>query len=180
MPNYRRVRDARTYFFTVVTWQRQPILCLDLSRRILRELVDALRATRPFDVDAWVLLPDHLHCIWTLPEGDPHYSARWGWIKKELTRRIADRGDILAPSASRRRHREGGVWQRRFWEHRIRDETDFVTQCDYIHYNPVKHGLVSAPRDWPYSTFHRFARAGRYPADWGAAVNSPSTSGFGE
>jgi putative transposase len=180
MPNYRRVYDGHTFFFTVVTWQRQPILCTEPSRRVLRAAIEELRATRPFTVEAWVLLPDHLHCIWTLPEGDTDYSMRWGWIKKVFTTRIRDALPTLTPPASRRRRHEGAVWQRRFWEHRIRDEADFAAHCDYIHYNPVKHGLVAAPREWPYSTFHRLVTAGRYLPDWGGPAAEPPQGIGGE
>jgi len=180
MPNYRRVYSGHTYFFTVVTWQRRPILCAEASRRLLRQLIDELRLTRPFRVDAWVLLPDHLHCIWTLPADDTDYSMRWGWIKQRFSARIRRQLVLPEPSATRRQRHESSVWQRRFWEHCIRDEADFAAHCDYIHYNPVKHGLVTAPRDWPYSTFHRLVRAGGYPPDWGGPVAEPPSDIGGE
>jgi len=178
MPDYRRARDGRTYFFTVNTWKRQPILCREDARIILREVIQELRESRPFIVVAWVHLPDHVHCIWELPEDDVDYSMRWGWIKKEFTKRI--RGTIDTPqlTSSRLRHREGGVWQRRFWEHQIRDDADLTAHCDYIHYNPVKHGLVKLPRDWPYSTFHQFVKRGIYPETWGGPMTD-WPEGFG-
>lgn len=168
MSNYRRAREGNTYFFTLVTFQRQPILCLDESRQLLREAIAMVRETHPFVVDAWVLLPDHMHCIWRLPEGDTGYSTRWGLIKSAFTK--GAKGWLPTPSAnaSRRKHREGTVWQRRFWEHMIRDERDFAAHYDYIHFNPVKHGYAPAPRDWPFSTFHRAVSEGRYSLDWGA------------
>jgi putative transposase len=126
----------------------------------------ALRAQRPFKVEAWVLLPDHMHCIWTLPDNDRDYSARWGWYKKEVSKRLRSEGLIRAAS----------LWQPRFWEHRIRDGRDLWAHCDYIHFNPVKHGLVRDARDWPWSTLHRFIDAGIYPADWGrhAMAHTPN------
>lgn len=169
MPNYRRSREGTGYFFTVVTDRRRPILCRDECRRALRRVIGETGERLPFLIDAWVLLPDHLHCIWTLPEGDADYSKRWGLIKAGVTRLVSTlTSDGEPASESRRRHREGAVWQRRFWEHTIRDERDFAAHCDYVHYNPVKHGLVAAPKDWPWSTFHRFVAQGLYPKEWGA------------
>ena len=171
MPNYLRAREGNTYFFTVVTHQRQPLLCLDQSRMVLREIIEAIGALYPFRVEAWVLLPDHLHCIWTLPEGDRDYSSRWGLIKSQFSKRTrADFHKEALLTDSRKRHRESTIWQRRFWEHQIRDEYDFKTHCDYIHYNPVRHGLVNAPKEWPYSTFYKFVKEGAYSEDWGSSV----------
>lgn len=181
MSNYRRAREGNTYFFTLVTYQRQPILCLDQCRPTLREVIKEVQFEHPFEIKAWVLLPDHLHCIWELPEGDFNYSMRWGLIKKEFTKRISSRvgyaHQIIKsqmvgaahPTESRKKHREGTVWQRRFWEHQIRNERDFAVHCDYIHYNPVKHGLVKSPKDWLHSTFHRYVKEGAYPMEWGTS-----------
>lgn len=121
----------------------------------------------PFKIEAWVLLPDPLHCIWKLPEGDVDYSMRWGLIKKAFTKKIKEMVGAAHPTKSRERHREGTIWQRRFWEHQIRDEKDFAAHYNYIHYNPVKHGLVKASKDRLYSTFHRYVQAGIYPVEWG-------------
>lgn len=167
MPDYRRARCGSTYFFTVVTYKRLPILCKDESRTALGEAIREVRAERPFEAKAWVLLPDHLHCIWELPEGDTDYSVRWALIKKGFTRRMKGRLEIPKPSLSRIRRREATVWQRRFWEHQIRDEADFSAHCDYIHYNPVRHGLTNSAKNWKYSTFHRYVEVGLYPEDWG-------------
>ena len=169
MPNYRRAREGNTYFFTVVTYKRQPILCLDESMAALRNVINETRETMPFRIDAWVLMPDHLHCIWTLPEGDTDYSKRWGLIKAGFTKKVGKNLVGSAhPTSSRLKKREGLVWQRRFWEHKIRDERDYEVHCHYIHYNPVKHGFVSMPKDWEYSTFHRFVKDGVYAEDWGS------------
>jgi putative transposase len=121
----------------------------------------------PFGIDAAVVLPEHLHCIWTLPAEDSDYSMRWRLIKSFFSRQCGDevRAEI---SASRRRKKEQAVWQRRFWEHCIRDQRDWVRHVEYIHYNPVRHGLVRAPRDWQYSSFHKYVREGKYDVMWGA------------
>lgn len=171
MPEYRRA-DVKggTYFFTVITYRRQPVLTQPTVRAALREAIDAVRSARPFVVDAWVLLPDHLHCIWTLPPADADYPRRWGMIKRHVSRCCGEFVDLrIERNESRRKRRESTFWQRRYWEHMIRDETDYRRHADYIHWNPVKHGLVQRAIDWPYSTFHRHVRAGTYPASWGMA-----------
>jgi len=168
MPNYRRAKtSSTTYFFTIVTYRRQPILCLNESRAVLKEVVSEIARRYPFTVDAWVLLPDHFHCIWTLPEGDSDYSTRWALIKKDFTKIISKTTITSTPNQSRKSHREGTVWQRRFWEHQIRDDIDYKKHMDYIHFNPVKHKLAESPGDWPYSTFHRLVSQGLYEEDWG-------------
>lgn len=168
MSNYRRTQTAGgTYFFTVVSYRRQPVLCDDPVRTALREAIHKVRQSHPFTIDAWVLLPDHLHCIWTLPPGDADFSLRWSLIKNRVSREVGAqyrRAEWL--SASKRKHRESTIWQRRFWEHCIRDEKDLRHHVDYLHFNPVKHGLVARVADWPHSTFHRFARTGIYAAEW--------------
>ena len=181
MPNYRRAdAPGGCYFFTVVTYRRQHFLTDDDCRVWLREAVLKTRQRHPFTVDAWVLLPDHLHCIWTLPENDNDFSVRWNGIKKRFTSLAKQR--LHKPewmNASRRKHREGTIWQRRFWEHQIRDGNDYQRHVDYTHYNPVKHGWVKAVNDWPYSTFHRYVKHGIYPANWGGVPNA-NNIGHGE
>jgi putative transposase len=168
MSRYRRTLVAGgCYFFTVVAYRRQPILCDEVVRVALRGAIETVRATRPFVIDAWVLLPDHLHCIWTLPEGDADFSTRWMMIKRLVSVRCRDayrRADLM--NASKQKHRESTIWQRRFWEHQIRDDDDFAKHADYVHFNPVKHGLVANAAAWPYSTFHRYVKNGTYAADW--------------
>jgi len=169
MPNYRRARIAGgTYFFTVVTQYRRPWLCTPDARAALRHAIGAVRERYPFRVDAWVLLPDHLHCIWTLPEGDSRYALRWRLIKMLTAKRLNAMPATRAAARSRTSRRERTLWQRRFWEHLVRDASDLAAHLDYIHYNPVKHGLCAAPVNWIYSSFHRCVRAGMYAADWGA------------
>jgi putative transposase len=136
----------------------------------LHAAIATIRAKWPFDLTGIVLLPDHLHTIWTLPPGDVAFSRRWWRIKGEFTALFLKGGGSEGKcSASRRKRKERGVWQRRFWEHAIRDENDFERHMDYLHYNPVKHGLVGRPCDWPYSSFHRWVQMGIYPPDWGCA-----------
>ena len=150
MPNYVRARiPGGTYFFTLTTRHREPVLTSDAVRVALREAIETVRTRWPFTVDAWVLLPDHLHCLWTLPQDDADFSRRWSTIKRLTTQALGH-----------------SIWQSRFWEHLIRDERDFQKHLDYIHWNPVKHGHVQRALDWPYSTFHRYVKQDAYAPDW--------------
>jgi len=166
MSRYRRARAAgATYFFTVVTYQRQPILTHADTLRALRRVLREVKTSRPFLLDAFVLLPDHLHTVLTLPPGDADYAIRLSLIKRHVAQ--SARHLIVSPQTpSRVKRRELGFWQRRFWEHQIRDDRDYARHVEYVHYNPVKHRLVARALDWPYSTFHRYMRAGVYPPDW--------------
>jgi len=165
MPRYiRAFVPGGTFFFTVTLLERR--------RQLLTEYIDDLRAAfagarrrRPFEIEAIVVLPDHLHCIWTLPPGDSDFSARWHDIKAGFSARIP-----LGEKRSTRRIKKGerAIWQRRFWEHVVRDDRDFERHLDYIHYNPIKHGHVTRVADWPYSSFHRYVRRGVLPTDWAA------------
>jgi len=170
MSDYRRYFvPGGTFFFTLVTERRATLFDSDRARMLLGSTIRRCFLRYPVEVVAIVLLPDHLHTLWTLPPGDSRYSLRWRWIKREFTRAwLALGGAEQARSAARLEERRRGVWQRRFWEHTIRDEADLEAHFDYIHYNPVKHGLARRPRDWPWSTFHRWVRAGHYPIDWAA------------
>ncbi|QNA90124.1 transposase [Massilia sp. Dwa41.01b] len=173
MSRYRRARTGSTYFFTLVSFRRQPILCLPPIRAALRRAVQDVRIVRPFDIDAWVLMPDHLHCIWTLPDGDLDYSTRWALIKNSVSRFAGITTPYTGhPSPSRIKHRDAAIWQRRFFEHRIRDDLDFERHADYVHFNPVRHGHADSAIAWPFSTFHRFVRTGIYPADWGGTAQA--------
>ena len=136
------------------------------------------RLRYPFEIAAIVLLPEHLHALWTLPTGDDVYSLRWRRIKREFTRAWLQCGGAEAErSPARLRERRRGVWQRRFWEHTIRDESDLEAHFDYVHYNPVKHGLVRRPQDWPWSSFQRWVRGGHYSLDWAAENGLPIAPG---
>lgn len=171
MTNYRRnYVPGGTCFFTVVTHQRRPILTSEIARNCLRQAFQSVRRRRPFGVEAIALLPNHLHCVWTLPPDDADYSTRWRQIKTLFTRcwlQLGGNESTLSPS--RKRKQEHGVWQRRFFEHTCRDEADMKRCVDYVHVNPLKHGLVSQVREWPWSTFHRYVSLGEYPCDWGSA-----------
>ena len=159
-----------TFFFTVVTGSRARVFSDPRCRQWLKQAYMAIEEKRPFYTVSLSLLPDHLHCIWTLPEGDSSYPIRSKLIKEKFTRRFIREGMIESRrSASKQRRGERGVWQRRYWEHTVRDEEELARLCDYIHYNPVKHGLVACPHQWPYSTFSRFVAQGIYPKDWGCS-----------
>ncbi|HEX9454582.1 MAG TPA: transposase [Candidatus Binatia bacterium] len=178
MPNYRRANiPGGRYFFTVKTFGRQSILTHERYRTALRQAIAEIRSTHPFDTIAWVLLPDHLHAIWRMPDNDADFSLRWSLIKQRVTRQYDDQ--LAALTQSRMKRREGTLWQRRFWEHTIRDETDLRHHIDYIHYNPVKHGYVTRVLDWPFSTFHRYVSQGIYPSDW-AQGEVTTDHNFGE
>jgi putative transposase len=163
MTNYRRnFLPGASYFFTVNL--------LDRRSRLLTEQIESLRKAfhyakqrHPFSIEAMVIMPDHLHAVWTMPESDADYALRWRLIKSAFSRELP-----LSQPVSRSRSGKGerGIWQRRYWEHTLRDESDFAKHVEYIHFNPVKCGHVSRVVDWPYSSFHRFVRRGIYPADW--------------
>jgi len=181
MPNYRRANiEGACYFFTVNTLRRQPILVDEPIRIALRKAIEAVRVGLPFTIDAWVLLPDHLHCLWTLPRGDADFATRWKLIKTKVTQQCGSsffRDEFI--TARRSKKGQGSIWQNRYWEHQIRDDNDFEQHANYIHWNPVKHGYVERVADWPYSSFHRYVQIGIYPCDW--ATGTDITGGiFGE
>jgi putative transposase len=158
---YRRADVAGgSYFFTLVTENRRPLFEEPAAVALFLGAIEKVRARHPFEVDAYVVLPDHLHALWTLPVGDANFSTRWRLIKEGFTRGYLKTHEHLQRSESRRAKGEQGIWQRRFREHAIRDEADFAAHLDYIHINPVKHGLVTAARDWPYSTFQDWVARG--------------------
>ncbi len=152
-----------TYFFTVNLADRSSCLLVERIDALRLSVQDAKR-TRPFESIAWVVLPDHMHALWRLPDGDEDFATRWMRIKQGFCERVPRRERI---PALRRSRNERGIWQRRYWEHLIRDERDLHNHIDYIHFNPVKHGYVARAHDWPYSSFHRFVRDGVVPARWG-------------
>jgi len=165
---YRRARIAgAAYFFTVVTYQRRRFLCTPDNAERLRQAFRVVMNHHPFEIDAFVLLPDHLHCIWSLPPRHRDFSMRWRLIKSHFSRACQTEGRTPL-TASQTNKGERAIWQRRFWEHCLRDEEDFARHVEYIHYNPVKQGLAAAPRDWPYSSFHRYVRDGILDPEWGA------------
>ena len=175
MPEYRRwYVSGGTYFFTIVTNKRLSILCSDMARKCFHDALTTVRKNRPIQLVALVLLPEHVHTVWTLPPDDAGYPVRWKRIKEEFTLAyLASGGLETTPSLSRLRHGERGVWQRRYWEHSVRDEDDLKRCVDYVHWNPKKHGHVANVRDWPWSSFHRYVKLGEYTSDWGAVDPVP-------
>ena len=174
MSRYRRARtDGGTFFFTVALARRDQYLLVEYIDR-LRFSYQTVAQTQPFSTIAICVLPDHLHAIWQLPEQDEDFSTRWARIKTGFSR-----GSPVAPDRSQSKisKREKGIWQRRFWEHQIRDEEGLRRHIDYIHYNPIKHGLVTQLRDWPYSSFHKLVHSGDLPEDWAGSSDDGS---FGE
>ena len=169
MRDYRRwYVPGGTFFFTLVCYGRRPLFGDPSVCALLGDVLRELRDELPFESIAACLLPDHLHAIWQLPAGDSDYSGRWKEIKSRFTERWrAGGGTELPVSESRRKRGERGVWQRRFWEHTIQDESHLETRFDYLHYNPVKHGYVRRPWDWEYSTFRRYVAMGHYDKLWG-------------
>lgn len=172
MSHYRRCYlSGGSFFLTTVTERRRPILCTDLARACLRAAILDCQRQHPFRLDAIVLIPDHFHAIFTLPPDDTDYPKRMGLIKKRFTQCwLAAGGAEQSRSASRRRYRRRGVWQRRFMEHTLRDQRDYTNHLNYLHFNPVKHGHAVCPRDWPYSSFHRWVNLGVYTPDWGCGA----------
>jgi putative transposase len=168
MPNYRRARvPGGSYFFTLVVDGRRKLFSNSAARALLGSVLRRCQNRRPFRINAIVLLPDHLHAIWTLPPNDADYSTRWNWIKGEFTGEWIQIGGSESPiSEARRNEGRRGIWQPRFWEHTLETEDDFERHFDYIHYNPVKHGYVKCPRDWECSSFHRLVKEGVLPEHW--------------
>ncbi len=175
MVRYRRnFLEGGTFFITATLVDRKSRVLVD-QIGALRTAIRLTRRNYPFGIDAIVVLPEHLHVVMTLPEGDADFSMRWSLIKRRFTRAVVSPGTPLARHANG----EAALWQRRFWEHTIRDDHDFERHVDYIHYNPVKHDLVGRVCDWPYSSFHRYVRLGILPQDWGGDVR-PEWGNFGE
>ena len=177
MTHYCRAwHPGATYFFTVNLARRNSTLLVDRID-VLRDAIRHVRRRHPFVIDAMVVMPEHLHAVWTLPPGDADFATRWRLIKTGFSRRIPA-GERR--TTSRISKGERGIWQRRYWEHLIRDEWDLQSHIDYIHFNPVKHGHVDRAADWPYSSFHRYAADGRLPTDWGVSQRAAHDSAMGE
>jgi putative transposase len=173
MPRNVRAKGS-TFFFTVVLAQRPNNLLIGEINR-LRHIYKIVQQRHPFETVAICILPDHIHALWALPEGDANFATRWSAIKSCFSRGL----DAQTRSASKVSKREKGIWQRRYWEHAIRDEADFERHIDYIHFNPVKHGYVTRVTDWPHSSFHRFVEQGLLAPDWGGDLRNIQGS-FGE
>ncbi len=160
---YRRaLHKGGCYFFTLVTYERKPIFNHPDVVPLLRQTFKRVKRNYPFDIEAAVILPDHLHCIWALPINDDDFSTRWRLIKSGFAKAY---GQPLP------------IWQNRFWEHLIRDERDYRQHLDYIHFNPVKHGYTQTPALWPHSSFRKFVELGFYDEDWGSEVDLPEAVG---
>jgi len=174
VPEFRRNRvPGGTFFFTVnLIDRRSDLLVVQIDA--LRDAVRRVRARASFEIDAWVVLPDHMHCLWTLPENDADFPGRWRAIKKGFSKAIGI-GEPRSPVMIRRGER--GIWQRRYWEHTIRDERDLTAHMDYIHFNPVKHGFVEHPAEWPHSSFRRCVASGLYLAGWIDGNDEPPQTG---
>ena len=175
---YRRHRQpGATYFFTVVAGNRKPLFSETANVELLGDVMRRVAAVHRFEIEAQVILPDHLHALWSLPEGDADFSTRWMFIKSNFSRRLnvglhkGAQADLQDYSRACRRERK--IWQKRYWEHLIRNDADFARHIEYIHYNPVKHGLVTAPIDWPHSTFGDYVSRGLYEAHWGSDLMPP-------
>lgn len=174
---YRRADVAGgTYFFTVNLAERRRDLLVE-HVDVLRAAVREVKERHPFHIDAFVVLPDHLHTIWSLPPGDADYATRWMLIKAGFSRRVAK--DEWR-NTSRIGKGERGIWQRRYWEHLIRDDADYQRHVDYVHYNPVKHGYAMRAAEWAYSSIHRYIAAGTLAPDWGTAMDGTDEGGYGE
>ena len=175
MSNYRRAYIAGgTWFFTVNLLQRRHNDLLIRNIDLLRQTVKQVRAKYPFYIDAWVVLPDHIHCVWTLPPNEADFSIRWRLIKSGFSRALPK---TEYRSKVRIENGERGIWQRHYWEHCIRDDLDYQRHVDYVHVNPLKHGYVQRVIDWPYSTFHRYVAEGIYPAHWCGDINAAVKGG---
>jgi len=176
MSRYRRYFvQGGTYFFTVTLVDRSSGLLVQ-HIDLLRQVYDDVRRRLPFETDAICILPDHLHAIWSLPEDDSDFPRRWSLIKSRFSRALPPARER---SASKTARREKGIWQRRYWEHAIRDDDDFARHVDYIYYNPVKHGLVPKVSDWAHSSFQRDVARGLVPEDWGGDIGDLPAK-FGE
>ncbi len=164
---YRRTFvPGGSFFFTLVTENRRPLFSNSDTLEVLRAAFRTVQAKRPFCIDAIVVLPDHIHAIWTLPPGDGDFSTRWRLIKTWFSKHC-DPALGAFPNNPRRKKRGQGLWQHRFWEHTLRDDNDYLRHVEYIHFNPVKHGYVLSASNWRYSSFHLYVEKGLYPKDWG-------------
>jgi putative transposase len=176
MTNYRRnLVPGGSFFFTVNLLDRRSTLLTD-HVQLLRDAFRYTQLNHPFTIDAIVVLPDHLHAIWTLPEGVSDFASRWRLIKPAFSRALPSGGHV---SRSRATKAERGVWQRRYWGHTLGDEIDLSRHVDYIHFNPIRHGYADEVWQWPYSSFRRMVRLGVYPRDW-AGDGRGSDADFGE
>lgn len=173
MVGYRRnYISGGTYFFTLALQNRTSEILIE-KIELFKEAIHTVKLEHPFNMKAYVILPDHLHTLWELPEDDFNYSVRWQKIKTRFSKAIINSGIVL----NKTKHNEYDLWQRRFWEHTVRDQQDFENHVNYIHYNPIKHGLVDKLEDWPYSSFHHFVKTKKLPPNWAEKI-SEKTAGI--
>jgi putative transposase len=184
MVHYRRCKiDGGTYFFTVTLKNRNSTILVDHIDDLKKAIKEA-KSFLPFTINALVILPEHIHTIWQLPDNDHAYATRWRIIKSKFTKSLLNKNIVI----NKDRHGLYNLWQRRFWEHVIRDEQDYINHVNYIHFNPVKHQYVTCARDWPYSTFHEYVRQGLLSENWGCGEKTDivqtktliNSSSFGE
>lgn len=177
MVNYRRSRiKGGTYFFTVNLYDRSSSHLVTHINH-LRQSFHTVQKQRPFEIVASVILPEHLHMIMTLPDDDHNYPERWKAIKSRFTRALV-KDDVAGLTKNKKG--EYNLWQRRYWEHQIKDETDLQNHVDYIHFNPVKHGHVARVVEWPHSSFHRYVKSGVIESNWGGESRMNGIGGYGE
>ena len=181
MPNYHRLYEGNAYFFTAVTYNRLPIFNNENPIQILQASWKIVEERFPFTTLAICILPDHIHTIWILPENDQNYSLRWKGIKYQFTKRyLSQIGTGETRNPSRQKRGEAAIWQRRFWEHTIKDDDDLARHIDYIHFSPVKHGLVTEVDEWQWSSFHCFVEEGYYEAEWRLTEKDGGKAEYGE
>ena len=178
MKYHRYFQNGGTYFFTLVTFRRKKIFLEDSACELFMHALDHVQSNHPFHVIAYCLCPDHIHMIWSLPENDNNYPLRWRLVKSNFSRKYKQEDKESIP-VSRKHKGECTVWQRRYWEHFIRDENDLVKHIEYIHFNPVKHALVDAPVRWRYSSFYDYVDQGLYQKDWGMNGDFGYLNAFG-
>jgi len=179
MPDFRRnLIPGASYFLTIVTYQRRPLFKEQFAKDLFWQVMEIIETRYPFKNEVFCLLPDHFHCIWTLPEDDHDYSKRVKELKRIFSLMVPQdhKPDPKTLSASRQKRHEGGLWHRRFWEHTIRSQEDYNRIMDYIHWNPVKHGYTDSPYLWEGSSFQRYVELGIYPPDWQSEHSLPSTT----
>ncbi|MGQ4276528.1 REP-associated tyrosine transposase [Pseudidiomarina sp. E22-M8] len=167
MRNVRRYYEGGYYFFTVTSYRRQPFFATQTFMAALRDAIRATMKTHPFKIEAWVVLPDHMHCVWIVH--DDNIPIRWRKIKSLTTKALKEFTNSSAThknSTARHRRGNGALWHHSYWEHTIRNEREYELYILYCCYNPVKHGYVENARLWPYSTLNTFLASGKYPADW--------------
>lgn len=179
MPYYRRNHIGEYFFITLVTRNRMQLFHDESARRLLHIAIKETQLQRPWKMDAIVLMPEHIHMLWIMPQNDNDYSTRISILKRKFTNTYLGSGgrEASVPEGQKKR-RLHGVWQQKFWEHTIKDAKDYNMHLDYIHTNPVRHGYVEKPKDWPWSSFNRHVKDGHYESDWQGRTDLPENTGY--